>query len=193
MSNYLRARATGACYFFTVKLARPGDDLLLRHIDLLRAAYRATVSERPIRCDAFVVLPDHLHAIWTLPPGDEDFSTRWGALKARFTRAVKSHGRVGLHPTGPSALVGCNPTLPRSRSKIEKGDGGIWQRRFWEHMIRDEADYTAHLAYCWRNPVKHGLAKRASAWPYSSIHRDIRLGLVGSEWRTEDLDGRFGE
>lgn len=172
MSNYLRARAKGACYFFTVNLAQRGDDLLARNIDDLRAAYRLTMAEHPVRCDAMVVLPDHLHAVWTLPPGDADFSIRWKKIKTRFTKAVGA-------------------SRPCSVSKRAKGEKGIWQRRFWEHMIRDEADFAAHTAYCWGNPVKHGLAEKPTDWPYSSIHRDIALGLVGPDWLA--VDGRVGD
>ena len=155
MSRYRRMFVPGGTYFFTVNLARRGGDLLVQEIDALRAAVRVTRAERPFEIEAFVVLPDHLHAVWTLPPGDADFSTRWGAIKSRFTR------RVGFHPT-------------RSPSKMRKGDGGIWQRRFWEHCIRDAQDYAAHVAYCHWNPVKHGLVARAVAWPYSTVHWVVR-------------------
>jgi len=184
MSNYRRPHATGARIYFTVALARGGEDLLVREIKSLRAAVVQTRNERPFGIDAWVVLPDQMHAIWTMPPGDGDFSTRWGAIKARFTRAVKSGGRVGFDPTvtaDGSAAVGWNPTLHRSRSKVSKGDAGIWQRRFWEHHIRDESDYDAHMLKCWLSPVASGLAARAEDWPYSSIHRDIRMGLVAPD------------
>lgn len=128
------------------------------------------------------VLPDHLHCVWTLPEGDADFSRRWGAIKARFTRAVRDSGRVGFHPTvagrNGGGVVGWNPTL-QSPSKLRKGDAGIWQRRFWEHHIRDARDYDAHIQYCWINPVKHGFVERPEDWPYSSVHRDVRLGRYG--------------
>ena len=168
MTAYRRVRIPGATYFFTVALDARGSDLLVAEIDALRGAYLATWRERPFRCEAMVVLPDHLHAVWTLPGGDADYATRWGAIKFRFTRRVKTDG---------------NPaTVTRSSSKRRKGDAGIWQRRFWEHCIRDEADFAAHVAYCWGNPVKHGLAERAADWPYSSIHRDIRAGRVEVDW-----------
>lgn len=192
MSNYRRPRVTGASIFFSVALAGRGGDILLRHADALREAVTVTRNERPFGIDAFVVLPDHVHAVWTLPPGDRDYGTRWGAIKARFTRAVKSSGRVGLHPTN-GATVGCNPTLRRSRSKVKKGDAGVWQRRFWEHHIRDQADFAAHIRYCWMNPVKHGLVERAVDWPLSSIHRDIRRGMVEPDWAGMMPEGQFGE
>ena len=175
MPRYRRFRRKGGTYFFTVNLARRGSRLLVDEIEALRDAVRVTQSERPFEIDAMVVLPDHLHAVWTLPPGDADFSTRWGAIKARFTR------RVGFHPTDPGRQVGWKPTL-RSPSKIARQEGKVWQRRFWEHCVRDEAEYRAYVAYCWTNPVKHGFVAGATEWPYSSIHRDVALGLVDPEY-----------
>ncbi len=180
MSRYLRPTRPGATVFFTVALAARGSDLLVREVGALRQAVRVTLAERPVRVDAWVVLPDHMHCVWTLPEGDADYAVRMGAIKARFTRAIKC--RVGFHPTDPAAdtvgtyggpgMVGWNPTLRRSASKIAKGDGGIWQRRFWEHHIRDDEDFRNHVRYCWINPVKHGFAERPEDWPYSSFHRD---------------------
>jgi len=161
--------------FFTVTLAERGSDLLVREIAALREAMRATRAERPFGIDAWVVIPDHLHCVWALPEGDAEYSVRWGAIKARFTRAVRDSGRVGFHPTvapdGSRSVVGWNPTL-RSASKLRKGDAGVWQRRFWEHHIRDEADWWTHVEYCWFNPVKHGFVEDPGDWPYSSYHRD---------------------
>jgi putative transposase len=169
MSSYRRLRLPGATFFFTVNLARRGDDALVRHIGDLRHAFRATAAEHPIRCDAMVILPDHLHAVWTLPPGDADFSIRWRKLKARFTR----WSRV---------------SLPTTSSKTKKREAGLWQRRFWEHAIRDDTDYAAHVGYCLWNPVKHGLVTRAEDWPFSSIHRDMRAGLVFDPRSIVDLE-----
>lgn len=175
MSNYIRPKQGGATVFFTVALAVRGTDILTRDIEALRQAVRVTRSERPFGIDAWVVLPDHMHCVWTLPEGDADFSTRMGAIKARFTRAMSR--RVGFHPTNPSGpvkedkAVGWNPTL-RSPSKISKQDGKIWQRRFWEHHIRNAEDYSAHVRYCWINPVKHGFVDHPRDWPFSSYHRD---------------------
>jgi len=186
MSCYIRPRRPGASVFFTVTLAARGSDALVREVETLRQAVRVTKQERPFHIDAWVVLPDHMHCVWTLPEGDSDYATRMGAIKARFTRAVKR--RVGFHPTNAvdviegggdvaemvgwnPQVVGWNPTL-RSPSKIRKGDGGIWQRRYWEHHIRNEADFAAHVRYCWINPVKHGFVERPQDWPYSSYHRD---------------------
>ena len=174
MTAYRRNRQPAGTYFFTVNLARRDQTLLVDHIHHLRHAIYATRAERPFRIDAIVVLPDHLHAIWTLPPHDADFSTRWRLIKTRFSRAV------GLH-------------VPQSWSQRDKQERGVWQRRFWEHTIRDDADCRTHLAYCWGNPVKHGLVSRAADWPFSSLHRDIRAGRVSAEWAERTGTTRFGE
>ena len=181
MTAYRRLRVSGGRYFFTVALADRSASTLVDHIDSLREAFVATRAERPFECGAMVVLPDHLHAVWTLPAGDADFATRWGAIKSRFTRAVKDAG-----------MMGWNPIL-RTRSKVAKGDAGIWQRRFWEHCIRNAHDFERHVRYCWGNPVEHGYVQRAVDWPYSSIHRDIRLGQVARDWAGAVEEGEFGE
>lgn len=157
MSNYRRLKLPGSTWFFTVNLAERGSARLIGHIDLLRAAYRATVAEHPLFCDAMVILPDHLHAVWTLPPGDSDFSTRWRKIKARFT-----------HATGVRQ--------ERSWSKERKREAGLWQRRFWEHCIRDEAEYRRAVTFCLTDPITHGLAKAPEDWVFSTIHRDKRAG-----------------
>ena len=185
MSRYIRPKVPGACVFFTVNLVDRGADALVRHVEVLREAVAVTRAKRPFGIDAWVVLPDHMHCVWTLPEGDADFSTRMAAIKARFTRALT--GRVGFHPTvvdddpAASRMVGVgggvepHPTIngrPRSKSKIMKGDGRVWQRRFWEHHIRDDEAFAACVRYCWINPVKHGLVEHPRDWPYSSWHRD---------------------
>ena len=172
MTNYRRFKSCGATYFFTVALADRTSDSLVRRISYLRKAVKTTMKERPFQCEAAVILPDHLHMIWTLPKSDSDFSTRWRLIKSRFSIAT------GLKN-------------PKSHSQYKKQERGVWQRRFWEHCIRDEADFSAHVAYCWGNPVKHGLVKRPADWPFSSIHRDRRLGRVPAEWA--QTQGDFGE
>lgn len=151
MSNYIRPRQPGATVFFTVALAGRGSDLLTREVEVLREAVRTTRAERPFGIDAWVVLPDHLHCVWTLPEGDRDFSTRWSVIKARFARAM--------------------PSVPRRESHAKRREHGIWQRRFWEHHIRDETDYRNHVRYCWINPVKHGLVNRPEDWPFTSYRK----------------------
>ena len=164
MSNYRRLRVPGATWFFTVNLADRGRATLTDHIDVLRAAYRVTVAEHPVFCDAMVIMPDHLHAVWTLPEGDADYSIRWRKIKGRFTHGVR---RVGFQPTVPTP------------SKVAKAEAGVWQRRFWEHLVRDEDEYARAMRYVIGNPVKHGFVERAENWPYSSVHRDRRAGRIG--------------
>lgn len=179
MSSYHRMYRPGGTIFFTVTLADRGSRLLVERIGDLRAAYGAVAAERPFYTEAVVVMPDHIHAVWRLPEGDTDYSVRWGAIKAGFTRRVRDACAAGFDPTAAKAAglpVGWNPTLRRSASKARKGDAGIWQRRFWEHTIRDEADFAVHVSYCHFNPVKHGFVERAEDWPYSSVHREIRAG-----------------
>lgn len=158
MPNYRRLRVPGATYFFTVNLAAGGSSTLVEHVDLLREAYRVTAAEHPIDCKAMVVLPDHIHAVWTLPPGDADFSRRWQKIKARFTHATGLRGR-------------------QSRSMMEKREAGLWQRRFWEHMIRDPEEEGRAIAHCLSDPVRHGLVAKAADWPFSTIHRDLRRAV----------------
>lgn len=152
MSDYRRPSVPGASIFFTVALEDRGSDLLVREIDALRDAVSITRAERWFGIDAWVVLPDHLHCIWRLPEDDADYSVRWRLIKARFSRAMPK-GRV-------------------RQSHILRRERGVWQRRFWEHHIRDDADWQAHVRYCWMNPVKHGLVERPEDWPWSSYHRD---------------------
>ena len=152
MSEYLRPKLPGASVFFTVNLADRTSDLLLREIEALRQAVRVTRYERPFDIAAWVVLPDHMQCIWRLPANDHDFSTRWSVIKSRFTQAVSAENRRASH--------------------IKRRERGLWQRRFWEHHIRDEDEHRTHLRYCWTNPVKHGLVDHPRDWPFSSYHRD---------------------
>jgi putative transposase len=155
MPNYRRAFVAGASWFFTVNLFERKSRLLVDHIDALREAVRETRQRFPFEIDAMVVLPDHLHAVWTLPEGDCDFPVRWRLIKIRFSKSI---------PGGE----------PLTTTRRVRGERGIWQRRYWEHMIRDERDYSRHIDYCWLNPVKHGLVANVEDWPFSSFHRDNR-------------------
>lgn len=151
MAHFVKIDSPITSTFFTVALTRRGDDLLLREIERLRQAVRFTRYERPFQIDAWVVLPDHLHAIWTLPAEDGDFSTRWRLIKARFS--------AGL----PKARRGDSPDMP--------GESGIWKRRFFERHLRSAEDFAAHMRFCKSDPVKHGLVEHASDWPFSSFQR----------------------
>ncbi len=164
MPDFHRYRVAGGCYFFTVNLLeRRGNTLLTDRIDFLRDAVRRVRSSRPFTIDAWVVLPDHLHAVWTLPPGDDDFSTRWRLIKTFFVRALPKTERL-------------------SRVRQADGERGIWQRRFWEHAIRDDADYAAHMDYVHFNPVKHGLVLSPADWPYSTFRSCAERGLYPLDW-----------
>ena len=123
------------------------------------------------------MLPDHLHAIWTLPEGDDDYATRWNLIKARFSRCLA-------------------PAPERSPSKRARREKGIWQRRYWEHRIRDEADYERHVDYLHFNPVKHGYVTRVANWPHSSFHQFVKRGLLETDWAgdiSQPDDRPFGE
>jgi putative transposase len=175
MPNYRRVFVPGGCWFFTVNLFDRRKTFLVDHIDALRDAVARTRHRYPFVIDAVVVLPDHIHAVWTLPPGDADFSVRWRLIKSRFAQVLPRHER-------PSHI------------RKERGERGIWQRRFWEHLIRNEADYARHVEYCYINPVKHGLVTSVRDWPHSSFHRDVRAGIVPEDWAGDaDRPGDFGE
>ncbi len=163
MSNYRRNFVEGGSFFFTVNLADRRSGLLVDRIDLVRHAFRYTKSRRPFTINAIVVLPDHLHAIWTLPPGDADYATRWRLIKTGFSRGVER-------------------LEERSESRRLKRERGIWQRRYWEHTLRDEEDFGRHCDYIHFNLVKHGHVESAIDWPYSSFRRFVRRGLYSADW-----------
>lgn len=166
MPHYIRARIPGGTYFFTVALLERRQRLLTGHIDSLRAAFRSVQAERPFHIDAIVILPDHLHCLWTLPEGDADYSTRWRLIKSAFARSLP-------------------PDEYRSARRQETGERGIWQRRFWEHAIRSPADYDAHFHYIHYNPVKHGWVRHAVDWPHSSFHRYVQSGVYEPHWAAD--------
>ena len=163
MPNYRRNRIEGGTYFFTVNLHDRRSDLLVAKVDALREAVRATRTRYPFHIDAWVVLPDHMHCLWTLPPRDFDFPVRWQMIKTSFSRSVS--GRE------------C-----RRASLVRKREAGIWQRRYWEHTIRDDRDYAVHMDYIHFNPVKHGVAAHPSDWPFSSFGRAVALGIYPPAW-----------
>ena len=174
MPDYRRNRIAGGSYFFTVNLSDRSSDLLLTRIDALRDAVRATRKRHPFHIDAWVVLPDHMHCLWTLPPQDSDFPSRWQMIKASFSHSVP-------HPQTPRA------------SLLRKREAGIWQRRYWEHTIRDDQDYAAHMDDIHFNPVKHRLASHPADWPFSSFGRCVALGIYPPDWAVTGPELAAGE
>lgn len=176
MSRYRRMRIEGGLFFFTVALADRSSDLLVREIDRLRWTYRSVRSKQPFETQAICILPDHIHALWSLPPGDANFAARWAAIKANFSRGLPA-------------------SVSRSASKVNKREKGIWQRRYWEHAIRDDADFERHVDYIHYNPVKHSLVSRVIDWPHSSFHRYVESGILPADWGGDvsEIGGLFGE
>lgn len=173
--RYRRTLIEGGTYFFTVNLADRGTDLLTAHIDSLRQAVREVRRKHPFEIVAWVVLPEHLHAIWTLPRGDDRYPVRWNQIKGAFSRRLPTGERV-------------------SSSRLRKRERGIWQRRFWEHCIQDEDDLQRHVDYIHYNPVKHGHVERVVDWPYSTFHRFVRRGWLPMDWGCSgNFSGDFGE
>lgn len=175
VTAYRRNFIPGGSFFFTVNLLDRRSDLLTQRIDLLRQGFRTVRARHPFILDAVVILPDHLHAIWTLPPGDTDYATRWRLINADFSR-------------------GSAVTERRSASRRRKGERGIWQRRYWEHTLRDDGDYERHCDYIHFNPVKHGYVTAVREWPYSSFQRYVERGIYPIDWASgHDSAGDFGE
>ena len=175
MTEYRRAWSSGATWFFTATLADRRSRLLVDGIEELRAAFKYVQQGHPFKTIAMVVLPEHLHAIWTLPADDTDYATRWRLLKTEFSRRI---------PKGEY----------RRPSLVRKGERGIWQRRYWEHLIQDEDDLQRHVDYIHFNPVKHGYVQRAAAWPYSTFQRYVEKGWLTSDWGVAmDFACEFGE
>ena len=166
MPQYIRAFVPGGTFFFTVTLLERRRRLLTENIDKLREVFKEARQRRPFTVDAIVILPDHLHCIWMLPSGDADFSTRWHDIKARFAAQIPRGERL-------------------SGQRLKKGERGIWQRRFWEHVILDERDYELHIDYIHYNPVKHGHVTRVADWPHSSFHRYVQRGIYDLEWAAD--------
>jgi len=162
MPHYIRAFVPGGTFFFTVAILERRRQLLTRHIAELRNAFTAVRAQKPYTMNAVVIMPDHLHCIWTLPTGDADFSSRWHAIKSHFARTIPAGEHLSLR-------------------RKKKGERGIWQRRFWEHVIRDERDFERHADYIHYNPVKHGLVLTVAEWPYSSVKRYVGRGLYLSD------------
>jgi putative transposase len=174
--RYRRANVRGGTYFFTVVtfkrikiFAKP------ENVALLRSAIKEVMQKHPFKIDAFVLLPDHLHCIWTLPQQDSDFSTRWRLIKSYFSRNFDQRN-VGW-------VEGRNPTNEaHTASRQMEKEKPVWQRRFWEHLIRDQKDLKRHIEYIHYNPVKHGLTKAPVDWVNSSFHRYVSNGIYNLEW-----------
>ena len=168
MSRYRRANTSGATWFFTVVTYRRRRFLCDEDVRVaLREAITKVREQYPFNIDAWVLLPDHLHAIWTLPPGDAGFSVRWQQIKRIVTRrcAARLHRDAWM-----------------TASKIKHREFTLWQRRYWEHQIRDAADFERHMDYLHYNPAKHRLVTQVADWPYSSFHRHVAAGIYGAHW-----------
>ena len=168
MPQYRRAWIEGGTYFFTVVTynRRPiltTDDAR----PLLHSAWMDVRTRFPFSTLAVCLLPDHLHCLWSLPEGDANYPVRWKEIKRLFTKSYLS--QIG-------------PGEPRNASRLKRNEAAVWQRRFWEHTIRDQEDLLRHTDYIHYNPVKHGLVKRAADWPWSSFHRYVREGYYEVEW-----------
>jgi putative transposase len=176
MTSYRRNFVSGGSYFFTVNLADRRSRLLTTYIALLRDAFSHARARHPFSIEATVVLPDHLHAIWRLPEGDCDFALRWRLIKGAFSRSLPNTERVSM-------------------SRLERGERGIWQRRYWEHTLRDEQDLARHIDYIHFNPVKHGHVGRVVDWPHSTFHRMVKLGIYAQDsgGDSSEFIGGFGE
>lgn len=167
--QYRRNYVAGGTYFFTVNLLDRNKTLLVDLITELREAVHFVKQRRPFHIDAWVVLPDHMHAVWTLPQGDSDYSSRWRDIKKRFSKSLPFNEELSL-------------------VRKKNSERGIWQRRFWEHTIKDERDYRHHIDYVHVNPFKHGLVDRVVDWPYSSFHRAVKQGIYDPSWCGEKHD-----
>ncbi|MDX1514862.1 MAG: transposase [Gammaproteobacteria bacterium] len=179
MTEYRRAKTPGGTYFFTV-CTRNRSQILTRDLvwQSLTEAFNSVRRKWPFYLNAWVVLPDHLHCLWTLPEGDSDFSKRWSMIKRIVTQRCEASSDFSLV------------------SKNSRREGKIWQRRFWEHLVRSDDDYRLHLDYIHWNPVKHGYVNSAIAWRYSSFSRFVTRGIYDPDWGVAEStfeSRRFGE
>ena len=182
MPEYRRSRLQGGTYFFTVVTFNRIPIFNNKEaIGCFREAWKRTQEKRPFITEAFCLLPNHMHCLWTLPKDDCDYSLRWREIKRLFTR---DYGN----------MIGINDL--RNESRINRDEATIWQRRFWEHTIRDQTDFNTHVDYIHFNPVKHGYVKNVSDWEWSTFHRYVQMGLYENNWGRDVVlskDGMFGE
>ena len=164
MPNYRRDLTQGGVYFFTLVLQDRSKDYLVRHINELRAAFKETNERYPFKTVAICVLPDHLHWIMQLPENEQDYAIRIRLFKTLFSKSLPKSYRQ------------------QNESHQKRGDLGIWQRRFWEHLIRDDEDLANHWDYIYYNPVKHGYVQAVKDWAFSSFHRDVKKGIFPDDW-----------
>lgn len=162
--DYRRLWHPGGTYFFTVNLhKRANNDLLIQHIDNLRLAIASVRKHHPFIIHGWVVLPNHLHCLIELPQDDANFAIRWQLIKLIFSKSIPK-------------------TEFLSDIRVKRNERGIWQRRYWEHLIRDQQDFNAHMDYIHINPLKHGLVSRVCDWPYSTFHKCVKDGLYPLDW-----------
>jgi putative transposase len=167
MPNYRRNRIMGGTYFFTVVTKDRRACLCEERLrNVLRDAITHVRVSLPFEIDAWVLLPDHLHCLWTLPRGDHDYPTRWRLIKTWVTQHGTSAGKL----------------MEARKNSDKKGRESLWQPRYWEHTIRDDEDFASHCDYIHFNPVKHGLSERPSDWPYSTFHRFVAAGIYPHDW-----------
>ena len=164
--EYRRYRLIGGTYFFTINLLNRKSSLLTEHANILKEAIAYVKQRHPFEIPAIVILPEHMHLIMQLPENDDDFPKRIMLIKQYFSRNMAKTESI-------------------KTSRQNKGERGIWQRRYWEHCIRDEQDYQHHVDYIHINPVKHGLVNRASDWQYSSIHQYIKRDIYSDNWAAD--------
>ena len=175
MPNYRRNRVEGGCYFFTINLLeRHENSLLVQHIDLLRDVIQRVRRKYPFHIDGWVILPNHMHCIWTLPAGDSDYSTRIRLIKTLFSKSLPNNEY-------------------RSDVRRQNRERGVWQRRFWEHTISDEQDYATHMDYLHYNPVKHGYVSAVADWPYSTFEKLVQENFYPRDWGECSINMAVGE
>jgi len=180
MQHYRKIKQPGATFFFTLATYQRRKILdKAPYYQALKSAISAVRKTHPFTIEAFVLLPDHLHCIWTMPSNDCDYAIRWGLIKNQVSRQEKALTKT--------AMIG--------QSRISE-ESGFWERRVWKHQIGDDKDYAVHVDYIHWNPVKHGYVSKVNHWPYSSFHKFVKKGVYPPDWSgmpNEELEMSFGE